>query len=293
MHEAMARGQVDDPTASALERIRKEKQQQPKSRRAPLRIMIATDPDRPVRTLSLPRALPRVLAIVGAVLVTATVILACGSWKLNGALGVLERRVHAMVQAADSVALAPGAAISGPALPPGSARPPSGLIGKFTVESVNNGETIEVALNLATGELDAETYRRLRHLMRCQRTGAETPIDPRLLDLLFRISQRTHQKILLVSGFRAPMFSLATLSYHTRGMAADIRIPGMTPMMVRDLAESMGVGGIGYYPVSGFVHVDVRDDRSRWTDYGHDRQDGEGTEHGPQHGEAFDLAGDL
>ncbi len=135
-------------------------------------------------------------------------------------------------------------------------------MGRFTVESVNTGETMEVAVNLATGELDAETYRRLRHVMRCQRTGAETPIDPRLLDLLVRIAQRTHQKIQLVSGFRAPMFSLATLSYHTRGMAADIRIPGMTPLMVRDLAESMGVGGIGYYPVSGFVHVDVRDDHA-------------------------------
>ena len=112
--------------------------------------------------------------------------------------------------------------------------------------------------------------------MRCLRTTAETPIDPRLIDLLYRIAQRTHQKIMLVSGFRAPMFSLATLSYHTRGMAADIRIPGMTPLMARDLAESMGVHGLGYYPVSGFIHVDVRDDNSRWTDYGQNRQDGEG-----------------
>ena len=54
--------------------------------------------------------------------------------------------------------------------------------------------------------------------MRCLRTGAETPIDPRLIDLLYRIALRTKQKIVLVSGFRAPMFSLATLSYHTRGM---------------------------------------------------------------------------
>ena len=122
-------------------------------------------------------------------------------------------------------------------------------------------------------------------MMRCLRTTAETPIDPRLIDLLYRISQRTRQKIILVSGFRAPMFSLATLSYHTRGMAADIRIPGMTPLMARDLAESMGVHGLGYYPVSGFIHVDVRDDRQRWTDYGSKSADGEGTEHGPSHGE--------
>ena len=139
------------------------------------------------------------------------------------------------------------------------------------IQSANTGEEIEVSLNLATGEVDAAGYTRLRHMMRCLRTTAETPIDPRLIDLLYRIAQRTRQKIILVSGFRAPMFSLATLSYHTRGMAADIRIPGMTPLMARDLAESMGVHGLGYYPVSGFIHVDVRDDNSRWTDYGQNR----------------------
>jgi hypothetical protein len=52
---------------------------------------------------------------------------------------------------------------------------------------------------------------------------------------------------------------------------------------------SMGVKGIGYYPVSGFVHVDVRDQLSTWTDYGENRQDGEGSEHGPQHGERVNL----
>jgi uncharacterized protein YcbK (DUF882 family) len=294
----MARRPPEDPTAAALERIRKEQSAKPQAPRAPLRIMIATDPDRPIRTLSLPRSLPKALAIGAGILLVATIILACGSWKLNGSLGALERRVHAMVQAADSVALAPddasgAAAGSAAGMVPGKTRAPSGPVGRFSVELVNTGETMEVAVNLATGELEADCYRKLRHFMRCQRTGAETPIDPRLLDLLYRISQRTHQKIQIVSGFRAPMFSMATLSYHTRGMAADIRIPGMTPLMVRDLAESMGVGGLGYYPVSGFVHVDVRDDHARWIDYGRNRGDGEGAEHGPEHGEPTEVADDL
>jgi uncharacterized protein YcbK (DUF882 family) len=165
-------------------------------------------------------------------------------------------------------------------------RRPSGEKGHFTIESVNTGETVEVWLDLASGEVETQCYRQLRHLMRCLRTGAETPMDPRLIELLYRISQRTHQKIQMVSGFRAPMFSLATLSYHTRGMAADIRVPGMTPLMVRDLARSMGVEGIGYYPVSQFVHVDVRDEKQEWTDYGVNRNDSEGGEHDPNHAKA-------
>jgi uncharacterized protein YcbK (DUF882 family) len=273
-----------------LERIRKE---QAKPRRARLRIMIAGDPTRPIRTISLPRRLPLVVSVIVGTLTLATIVLACGSWKLSGALSGLQRRMFAMVRAADSAALASGDAAPGTSAglflgaagPAGGVRLPGGEIGRFTIQLVNTGEELEVKVNLATGEVEAEGYRRLRHLMRCQRTTAETPTDPRLISLLYRIAQRTGQKILLVSGFRAPMFSLATLSYHTRGMAADIRIPGMTPLMVRDLAESMGVKGIGYYPVSGFVHVDVRDQLTTWTDYGQDRQDTEGAEHGPAHGE--------
>lgn len=286
------RSTTSDPGVD-LERIRRE---QAKPRKARLRIMIAGDPNRPIRTISLPRRLPLVVSIVVGVLAVATVVLACGSWKLSDALRSLDRRMFAMARAADDVALGsdsagrglPGAALAvqGPA---GGLRAPAGQSGRFTIQLVNTGEEIDVKVNLATGEVDAECYRQLRHLMRCQRTTAETPVDPRLIDLLYRISQRTHQKILLVSGFRAPMFSLATLSYHTRGMAADIRIPGMTPLMVRDLAMSMGVKGIGYYPVSGFVHVDVRDQFSTWIDYGENRQDGEGAEHGPKHGEEVGI----
>ncbi|MES1207099.1 MAG: DUF882 domain-containing protein [Pseudomonadota bacterium] len=274
---------LSDPTAG-LPPIRK---REPKAPRARLRILIAGDPSRPMRTISLPRALPLVLSLIGACLVVATVLLACGSWKMSDARTSLERRVRAMMQAAHSVALGTANANSGDMaganMPP--ARAPSGEMGHFTLDSVNTHEQIEIALNLETGEVDAETYRRLRHVMRCLHTTAETPIDPRLIDLLYRISQRTKQKILLVSGFRAPMYSKAALSYHTRGMAADIRIPGMTALMARDLAESMGVRGLGYYPVSGFIHVDVRDNRTRWTDYGQDRQETETTEHGPDHDE--------
>lgn len=275
------RGKAD--AASALVSLPPIRKQKGKAPRARLRILIAGDPTRPMRTISLPRALPLAVSIAAAILVLATVLLACGSWKISDAREGLERRLRAMVRVADSVALRPAHARGGQSDEAGLVRLPSVDEVAFTVQSVNTSEEMEVRLNRATGELDAESYRRLRHLMRCQHTGAESPIDPRLIDLLYRISARTHQKILLVSGFRAPMYSMAKLSYHTRGMAADIRIPGMTPLMARDLAESMGVKGLGYYPVSGFIHVDVRDDRMRWIDYGENRRDADGAEHGPRH----------
>jgi uncharacterized protein YcbK (DUF882 family) len=251
--------------------------------------MIACDPHSPIRTLVLPRAVPTLITLAGAVLLVATVLLVCGSLRMSTTLGGLEGRVRSMMQVADTMALHPlrgseaQAATNDRSRP---LRPPAGEIGHFTLESANNGETMEVRINLTSGEIEADSYRRLRHQLRCLRTGAETPPDPRLIELLYRIAQRTHQKIILVSGFRAPMFSLATLSYHTRGMAADIRIPGMTPLMVRDLAFAMGVKGVGYYPVSQFVHIDVREDQQYWIDYGQNRQDGERAEHDPSHGQA-------
>ena len=278
--ERRPRGTAEAASAlGGLPPIRKQKSKPPRPR---LRILIAGDPTRPMRTISLPHALPLVVSIGAGILVLATVLLACGSWKISDARQGLERRLRAMVRAADSVALRSAHASQGQPVEAGLVRLPSVDEVAFTVQSVNTSEEMEVRLNRTTGELDAEGYRRLRHLMRCQHTGAESPIDPRLIDLLYRISARTHQKILLVSGFRAPMYSMAKLSYHTRGMAADIRIPGMTPLMARDLAESMGVKGLGYYPVSGFIHVDVRDERMRWIDYGENRRDADGAEHAPR-----------
>jgi uncharacterized protein YcbK (DUF882 family) len=225
--------------------------------------------------------------------VLAALVFAATSYLQRRSLGELETRVSAMTEAADHLARTPlpdhlsspheeAAADDLPvrAVVKAQRAVPADRLGRFEVESVNNGERVEVILDLGTGETEERSYRSLRHQMRCLRTGAETPIDPRLIELLHAITRRTGQKILLVSGFRAPMFSTATLSYHTRGMAADIRIPGMTALMVRDLVLSMGVKGVGYYPVSQFVHIDVRDQKAYWVDTGAARQETESISHG-------------
>src|SRR5262245_47313188 len=99
----MARRRPSDPGLD-LDRILK---QQGKTARTRLRLMIASSPSRPIRTFTLPRALPTLLSLAAVALVLVTVILACGSWKMHDAMGALEHRVRAMVQAADSVALRP------------------------------------------------------------------------------------------------------------------------------------------------------------------------------------------
>jgi uncharacterized protein YcbK (DUF882 family) len=263
----------DGIIAPELKRLRKLLAQK---RRDPIRIIIATDPLRPIRTFTIPRFVPAVLLAASALLVVMAIGLSFSTWTMRGKLVGLKHRVVAMMKLADDLAIAPEGIAQADMLRPGvsAIHKPGGAQAHFTLESSASGEQLEVGFDLASGDMDEATYRAVKHFMRCRRTGAEAPIDPRLMEVLYKLSQRTGEKIVLISGFRTPAFA-APASYHTRGMAADIRIPGMTTLMVRDLARAMGVRGVGYYPRSQFVHVDLREEPYFWTDLGTGESGGE------------------
>ena len=50
---------------------------------------------------------------------------------------------------------------------------------------------------------------------------------------------------------------VAKNSLHIKGWAADIHVPGVALKKLHEYAVSLKAGGVGYYPSSGFVHVDV------------------------------------
>jgi uncharacterized protein YcbK (DUF882 family) len=71
--------------------------------------------------------------------------------------------------------------------------------------------------------------------------------------------------LLVVSGYRSPATNMrlylsgegvAKHSYHTKAMAVDLRSERRSLEQVREAATSLQCGGVGYYPRSGFVHVD-------------------------------------
>lgn len=106
------------------------------------------------------------------------------------------------------------------------------------------------------------------HFFRDFRTGDIKKIDPRLLDLLYTISRKAgrNASLHLISGYRSPETNqklrqnssgVARKSLHMLGHAADIRIPGLKTAALRQVAVDLGVGGVGYYPKSDFVHVDI------------------------------------
>jgi uncharacterized protein YcbK (DUF882 family) len=118
------------------------------------------------------------------------------------------------------------------------------------------------------GEYLASSLADINRVLRDHRTGETHEMAPRLLDLLceLRIKLGTIEPLHIISGYRSPATNallhaqsegVAPHSLHMEGMATDIRIPGRDLAVLRKTALSMRVGGVGYYPSSNFVHVDV------------------------------------
>lgn len=88
-------------------------------------------------------------------------------------------------------------------------------------------------------------------------------IDPRLAELLMRIQYEANDRpIMIISGHREAGRGTSKKSYHVRGMAVDITIPGMKTRDLQKAAVRAGARGIGLY--GAFVHVDVREEPYRW-----------------------------
>lgn len=135
----------------------------------------------------------------------------------------------------------------------------------IVVSSVNTGETAVVRPFRPDGSLDPEAATTLRHLLRDQRASADHEVDPRLVSVLYRlVSVLDAPQVNLISGFRVQRGRGHSL--HGEGRAIDIILPGVDPERVAEVARGFGHTGVGVYPTSGFVHVDVRDRSYFWVD---------------------------
>jgi uncharacterized protein YcbK (DUF882 family) len=108
----------------------------------------------------------------------------------------------------------------------------------------------------------------INHILRDHRTEEIHPMDMDLLDLLHTIHQGacSGEPLHIISGYRSPFTNarlrehsggVARNSLHMQAKAADIRLPGCTLPELRSIAMSLKAGGVGYYPGSDFIHVDV------------------------------------
>jgi len=136
--------------------------------------------------------------------------------------------------------------------------------------TVNHKETFSLRLRDAQGKPIKGNQRRFDRFLRCHHTEAKHSMNPRLMRLLYQTGRHWPGKTLeVVSGYRSPKVAKNPHSPHMKGLACDFRVEGVKTTDLRDyLRKTFEKVGVGYYPNSTFVHLDVRKDRSAfWIDY--------------------------
>ena len=135
----------------------------------------------------------------------------------------------------------------------------------LTLRSMIRGDALAVPAMAEEGGFAAADLDRLAHLLRAS-GGEEHPLDPRTLSLVYRI--QTHfgaSEVVVVSGYRVP--KPGSHSNHGKGRAVDLIVPGVPDEEVARFARDQGFVGVGVYPTSQFVHVDIRPRSYFWVDY--------------------------
>jgi uncharacterized protein YcbK (DUF882 family) len=154
-------------------------------------------------------------------------------------------------------------AIASPAL----AAVPRHQVRTVSFENLHTGERLKVDY-WVNGRYVPNAMGAVDQVLRDHRTNEVHAIDPELLDLLDALSRRLGSRApyQVVSGYRSPATNamlraesdgVAAQSLHMEGMAIDIRVPGRSLRSVHRAALELERGGVGYYPRSDFVHVDV------------------------------------
>ena len=136
---------------------------------------------------------------------------------------------------------------------------------------LHTGEDIDVVYRIGDTYLPG-ALQQLDHFLRDHRTQDVSSYDPKEFDVLHALMTllgRPNGVIDIVCGYRTPWSNnflrtrggtttgVAEHSQHMLAKAIDIRVPGVSTVTLRNAALALHAGGVGFYPVSEFVHVDV------------------------------------
>ncbi len=113
----------------------------------------------------------------------------------------------------------------------------------------------------------------LNRFLRDHYSGTVGQIDPKLFDLLFALRRDVDSEVSsdarfeVISGYRCAVTNdrlrrtrgggVAKRSLHMDGMAIDIRLPGVALTDLRDAAQALQGGGVGFYQAENFIHIDT------------------------------------
>jgi uncharacterized protein YcbK (DUF882 family) len=131
------------------------------------------------------------------------------------------------------------------------------------------------------GRYDDGGLERLNRILRDWRNDEQIKMDPQLFDIVWEVYQEAGGKepIQIISAYRSPATNsmlrrrsrgVAQFSQHMLGKAIDFNIPDVPLDRVRAAGLRQQRGGVGFYPSSQFVHLDVGSVR-HWPRMTHDQ----------------------
>ncbi len=133
---------------------------------------------------------------------------------------------------------------------------------------VANNEDFVIRVSSRRGHVAPTALKSFERLMRST-SGLTHPPDARLIALVGQVANHFgSRKLEVISGFRPYTPTQYTAhSNHNIARALDFRVVGVPNEVLRDYCKTFKNVGVGYYPNSTFVHLDVRDTSATWIDY--------------------------
>ncbi len=140
--------------------------------------------------------------------------------------------------------------------------------GLLTLSRLSTSEEAKVRAVDRKGRTAPVAMKTMEKLLRSA-SGQSKPVNPRLVALVTIVSDHFGgRKIEVISGYRPYSPAQHTAhSNHNVGSAMDFRVVGVPNEIVRDYCKTLRNVGVGYYPNSTFVHLDVRSTPAFWIDY--------------------------
>ena len=130
-----------------------------------------------------------------------------------------------------------------------------------------NGATVKVYSKTKDGNTKLSTNFKVREFA-CLDGSDTIFISDELVSILQKVRTHFGKSVIVNSAYRTETHNKKVGggddSQHKYGMAADIRINGVSPKIIATYVNKLmpDRGGIGVY--SSFVHIDVRAKKSRW-----------------------------
>jgi uncharacterized protein YcbK (DUF882 family) len=141
------------------------------------------------------------------------------------------------------------------------------LNGLVTLERPASQESLSVRLFDKRGKPDPKARARLGRFLRDRESNETKPPNTRLMRVLADLADHFNGRtIVVLSAFRSDEAGNGS-SRHMTGEAIDLRIEGVPNELLRDYCLTLSKVGVGYYPRSSFLHIDVRSKAVYWVDW--------------------------